>query len=62
VSSGFVQDGARAEARRSSGKEGVAFGDAEPVGGPGYEWRLPANQCSVLPKLPRVEPLGSAQE
>ncbi|MAE71619.1 MAG: hypothetical protein CME06_14270 [Gemmatimonadetes bacterium] len=35
-----------------AGKEGVAFGDTEPLGGPGCEWRHSASQCSVIPPLP----------
>ncbi|MAE72414.1 MAG: hypothetical protein CME06_18330 [Gemmatimonadetes bacterium] len=49
------QGGAGVEARRSGGGEGVAFGDAEPLGGPGFEWRRPARQCAVLRIIPYVE-------
>ena len=41
----------RAAPRRPGRKEGVAFGDAEPGGGPGRGWRRPANQCAVIPLL-----------
>ena len=49
------QSGASAESRRSGGTEGVAFGDAEPLGGPGCEWRQSACQCAVLPEIRLLE-------
>ncbi|MAE71027.1 MAG: hypothetical protein CME06_11245, partial [Gemmatimonadetes bacterium] len=45
----------RADLHRSAGKEGVACGDAEPLGGPGGEWRQPAVQCSVPTGIPQVQ-------
>ncbi|MAE71681.1 MAG: hypothetical protein CME06_14585 [Gemmatimonadetes bacterium] len=41
----------RSQTSIAGGKKGVAFGEAEPRGGPGDEWRRLAGQCSVLPGI-----------
>ncbi len=48
--------GARARSHRFSSCEGVACGEAEPLGGPGYEWRRLVSQYSVIPP-PLLPPL-----